>query len=76
MSVNQTWFKPALTALWIVAVAGLYFNLYDKRQFVASCQAQLNQLHLIDVQTTQTETQLDDSEARLDAAEAQLDRAK
>jgi hypothetical protein len=76
MFVNQSWLKPALSVLTIMGLGSLYFNLYNEHQFVATCQAQLGQLHLIETQSAQTEIQLDAAEARLDAAETQLDRAK
>ena len=76
MLVDRPWFKPALAAIWIVALGSLYSSLYAKYQFVAACQAKLGELQLMETQVAQTETQLDASEARLDAAEAQLDNAK
>ncbi len=76
MSINQTWVKPAVAALWIVCLGSLYYTLYNKYQFVAGCQARLGQLQLLEIQTAQTETQLDASDARLDAAEAELNNAR
>jgi hypothetical protein len=77
MFVNQPWFKPALTALWVACLGiALSASLYSKHQFVAVCHTQLGELQLIDARTAETETQLGASEAALDAAEAQLDKAK
>jgi hypothetical protein len=76
MFADKPWFKLTLSAVWIVSLSTLYFNLYHKHQLVAACHAQLSQLALMETQTRQTEAQLDASEARLDAAEAQLDKAR
>lgn len=75
MFADKPWLKRALSAVWIVSLGTLSFNLYNKHQLVAACHAQLSQLALMEAQTRQTEAQLDASEARLDAAEAQLDKA-
>jgi hypothetical protein len=75
MVVNP-WFKVAVSALWIVCLGGLSYNLYSKYQFVAICQGQLGRLQLAETQNAQTEAQLDAVEATLDAAEAQLDKAR
>jgi hypothetical protein len=76
MFADRPWFKPAMTALWIVILGSLYFSLYSKFQFVAGCDTRLGQSQIIAAQVAQNETQVKESEARLDAAEAQLDKAR
>jgi hypothetical protein len=76
MLVVRPWFQPALTAIWIVVLAGLYYMLYSEFQYVAGCDTRLAHQQLIAAQVEETETQVKESEARLDAAEAQLDKAK
>ena len=55
---------------------GIYYSVYAKYQFVASCHARLDQAQLNETRYATLEAQLDASEAALDAAEAQLDSAK
>jgi hypothetical protein len=76
MLLDRPWFKPAMLAFWIVTLAGLYYTLYSKFQFVAGCDIRLGRSQLLAAQIEQNETQVKESEARLDAAEAQLDKAK
>jgi hypothetical protein len=76
MLFDRPWFKPAMTAVWIASLAGLYYNLSSKLQFVAGCDVRLGRAQDIAAQADQNEAQIKDAEARLDAAEAQLDKAK
>jgi hypothetical protein len=75
MLIDQPRFRIAVTAIWVLGLSGLSYDIYAKSQGASGCQARLDELQLIETRTTQTEAQLGATEAALDAAEAQIDKA-
>jgi len=75
MLIDQPRFKIAMTAIWVLGLSGLSYNLYAKTQSISGCHARLDELQLIEARITLTGAQMDATEAALDAAEAQLDKA-
>jgi hypothetical protein len=75
MLIDQPRFKILVTAIWVLVLSGLSYNLYAKTQSISGCHARLDELQLFETRTAQTEAQMDATEATLDAAEAQLDKA-
>ena len=58
MLLDRPWFKPAIAAVWIVSLAGCYYTLAAKFQFVAGCNTRLGQSQLTTAQIEQNEAQV------------------
>ena len=75
MLIDRPRFKIALSAIWILGLGGLSYNIYAKTQSISACHARLDEVQLLETRAAQTQARLDASEANLDAAEAQLGKA-
>jgi hypothetical protein len=76
MSANLLRLGLAMSAISVVMVAFLYYQLPHKFASVSACRARLAQLERIAAQNSSNEAALDEKEKALDAAEAQLNNVK